>query len=317
MGVTTQQLIAAFSQTPFRLCATATPAPNDYTELGNHVEFLGIMTRSEMLARWFTNDGSRSNAWRLKKYAHTDFWDWMASWSRMAESPADLGFDASRFRLPELKITHLPTIGVVKLPPKLEGFFADAVSATNLHETKRATIELRADAVAKLIYQKSGGWVVWCDTDYEADALLTRLPQALEVRGSQSIEEKEQKLNAFSSGEAPIIITKPSIAGFGLNWQHVHQMAFVGRSFSYELWYQAVRRVWRFGQTRPVDVYICVAEGEDQIGTVIDRKSDDHARMKREMALAMQRHVRNDQQLTIEYNPQHLGRLPIWLQSAV
>lgn len=319
MGATTQALIEAFSKTPFRLCATATPAPNDFTELGNHVEFLGIMSRAEMLARWFVNDGARSNLWRLKGHAWRDFWDWMASWSRMAESPADLGFDASRFELPPLVVTKHDAIGLAKplVPVSNYGFFGAAISATNLHDTKRDSIEARAEAAKELVARDMDkSWVIWCDTDYEADELRKLLPSAVEVRGSQPIDEKEASLAAFASGKASSIITKPRIAGFGLNWQHAHNMIFVGRSFSYELYYQAVRRCWRFGQKHPVNVHIIVADGEDQIGDVIDRKADDHIRMKQAMAEAMRRNMRADKKLSISYNPQHEGSIPEWLKSS-
>lgn len=318
-GVTTRALIAAFRDTPFRLCATATPAPNDFTEIGNHVEFLGIMSRAEMLARWFINDGSRSNAWRLKGHAWRDFWDWMASWSRMATSPADLGFDASAFQLPPLNIIKHRTIGRAR-PLKVgkePGFFNVSLSATNVHETKRSTTEERAEAAKEVVLGDiDAAWVIWCDTDYEADALVKLLPQSVEVRGSQTIHEKETALASFATGQAKWIITKPSIAGFGLNWQHAHNMLFVGRSFSYEKWYQCIRREWRFGQKFPVNVHIIVAEGEDQIGDVIDRKASDHDAMKQAMAEAMLRNIRATDKPRIAYNPSFNGNIPEWLKSS-
>jgi hypothetical protein len=193
--------------------------------------------------------------------------------------------------------------------------FVQELSATTLHDVKRQTTGARVEALAHLDDGKSP-WIIWCDTDYEADALKKAMPDAVEVRGSMPIEKKEEALEAFSIGQARRIITKPSVAGFGLNWQHCQNMAFVGRSFSYELWYQAVRRSWRFGQKYPVNVHIIVAEGEDQIGRVIDRKADDHASMKSNMVQAMRRAVNRGAAKRVSYEPTHRGKVPSWLKSA-
>jgi hypothetical protein len=229
----------------------------------------------------------------------------------MAQSPEDLGFDGSRFVLPPLKVIRHAVEADVKA---LDGtLFAHDTSATGVHTIKRQTTDARADSIAALVaYEASEPWVIWCDTDYEADALAARIPDAGEVRGSHAIERKEETLEAFASGELRALITKPSICGFGLNWQHAARVAFVGRSFSYEAWYQAVRRCWRFGQTRPVQVHIAVADGEDQIGRVIDRKSDDHQRMKAAMRAAMLRSRGLGASVLSDYNPTHTGRLPAW-----
>lgn len=313
-GKTTRSLIAAFQGHRFRLAATATPAPNDHMELGNHSDFLGIMPQAEMLARWFVNDTQEaSQQWRLKGHAIEPFWDWMASWSRMAETPADLGHDASEYILPAMNIHRHRVAGDV--PIHKDSLFAMDVSATSMFDVKRQTTDARADCIASKIDGKEP-WVIWCDTDHEADALVARIADAVEVRGSMPIERKEENLAAFAAGQARIIITKPSIAGFGVNWQHCARMAFVGRTFSYEAWYQAVRRCWRFGQKRPVDVHLAVAEGEDQIGRVIERKSADHAMMKRAMAEAMRRAGDRTKKTKIAYEPNHKGRLPSWLSAA-
>jgi superfamily II DNA or RNA helicase len=312
-GKTRQALCDRFGRTPYRLACTATPAPNDHTELGNHADFLGVMSRLEMLSRFFINDTSTaSQEWRLKRHAEAAFWDWMASWARMAEKPSDLGHDDDGFDLPPLNIRRHAAIGNVR--PADGMLFGHEASATALHDLKRQTIDARADVVAGLVAADAGqSWVIWCDTDYEADALLKRIPDAIDVRGSLSAEAKEDRLTAFATTPAAKIITKPSLAGFGLNWQHCARMAFVGRGFSYEAWYQAVRRCWRFGQTRPVDVHIVVAEGEDQIGRVIDRKADDHAAMKRAMTLAMKRAMGRSSERMVAYEANHKGRTPAWL----
>lgn len=314
-GKTTRALIEAFSGVPYRLCATATPAPNDHAELGSQAEFLGIMSQAEMLVRWFINDTKDTGTWRLKGHARQDFYDWMASWARMAETPADLGYDASRFVLPPLNIIrhHVYAEAVAA-----EGMLFDAhVSATNMHDMKRQTADARAEIIGKLVADEPDHfWIIWCDTDYEADVLRRVVPNAIEVRGSHTIERKEESLEAFANGSVRNIITKPSVAGFGLNWQHSDRMAFVGRSFSYEMWFQAVRRAWRFGQTKPVDVHLAVAQGEDQIGRVIDRKGADHRLMMVGMADAQRRNTGRESAVKVSYNPTHNGRIPSWLKSA-
>lgn len=313
-GATTRGLIAAFAGTPYKLAATATPAPNDHTELGNHAEFLGVMTQSEMCMRWFVNDSNDTGTWRLKGHATEDFWDWVASWSRMAESPESLGFDGSAFVLPELKVIRHRVAGIVAADPGT--LFAADVSATNMHAVKRQTAEARAETVSQLVASEPDQtWVVWCDTDFEADALARAMPDAIEVRGSHTIDRKETALAAFANGSARVLITKSSICGYGLNWQHAARQAFVGRSFSYEAWYQAVRRSWRFGQKHPVHVHIAVAEGEDQIGRVIDRKAAGHAAMKRAMTAAMKRDRSQSADVHQAYKPTHVGRIPAWLTS--
>lgn len=315
-GATTRALISAFEGFRYRMCATATPAPNDHMELGQHAEFLGQMSSMEMLSRWFINDTSTaSQNWRLKGHAETSFWDWMASWSRCAESPADLGYDASRFVLPPLNIVRHQVAGDIRAP--MGELFAGDVSATNLHDVKRQTSESRAASVTDLVTAlPNEPWLLWCDTDYEADALRKRMPFAVEVRGSHSTEYKEKMLEGFSDGSVRVLITKPKIAGRGMNWQHCANIAYVGRSFSYEAWYQSVRRFWRFGQTRPVNCHIMVAEGEDQIGRVIDRKAADHNKMKRAMAFAMRRDESQTAGRKIAYDPKYDGRLPSWLFAA-
>ena len=314
-GKTTRALIESFAGARFRLAATATPAPNDHMELGQQSEFLGIMPSNEMLMRWFIADQTSMGKYRLKQHGERDFWEWMASWSRMAQSPEDLGFDGSRFVLPKLR-THLHrTYADVK--PLAGSLFATDTSATGVHAIKRQTTEARSALIADLVAREPNeSWVIWCDTDYEADALTKVISDAVEVRGSQSIDAKELALERFATGAAKRIITKPSICGFGLNWQHASRVAFVGRSFSYESFYQAVRRCWRFGQTSDVDVHIAVAEGEDQIAQVLDRKGEDHASMKRQMALAMKRSRGIESSALIAYKPEHNGRLPSWLMQS-
>ncbi len=491
-GKVSSALIAAFAHHRFRLCATATPAPNDHMELGQQSDFIGVMPANEMLMRWFINDTAEaSQQWRLKKHAEQDFWDWMASWSRMAQNPEDLGFDGSRYVLPPLEIIRHRTSGTTVKPKEGSLFFSD-VSATSIFDIKRQTSTERAKLAASIIIESlacgspntppvenpsitptpqnvSGGnskgeakkktentcasimppigislselpnsssdttrlgvsdiqpiqntaneqrkqsgtpiaeiqtdtkaessrsplespspntmlclncsegnaqsaeqpkpadlstctlttatkpersevcsvvhaiqvseplltiqnglrkpqltsailrhqsWVLWCDTNDEQAALEAALGNlCISITGSQSADTKDELHEAWLRGERPVLIVKPSMFGHGCNWQHCHNMIFVGRTFSYETWYQAVRRCWRFGQTQSVNVHLIVAEGEDQIGRVIDRKAGDHARMKAAMAVAMKRDTGREAK-KISYNPKHQGSLPSWL----
>lgn len=319
-GKTTRALIEAFKGCRFKLAATATPAPNDHMELGNYAEFLEIMSASEMLSRFFINDTSTaSQEWRLKGHAKIAFWDWMSSFARMAEKPSDIsGNDAddAPFLLPAMETFRHRISDALHDDAISELFGMTAFSATNIHDVKRRTKEARADATASIVSQLPNElWLLWCDTDYEADALLAAIPGSRDVRGSMSVERKEELLGAFEAGELRYLIAKPAMCGFGLDWSHCANMAFVGRSYSYETWYQAVRRCWRFGQTRKVNVHIVVAEGESQIGRVLERKSGDHAAMKIAMRDAMRRNVGGDALVKTPYNPTRNVEAPSWLQS--
>lgn len=312
-GITTRRLIQTFAQTPYRLACTATPAPNDHTELGQHADFLGVMESPEMLSRWFLADQAQMGRYRLKRSAVRPFWDWVASWGRCIAKPSDIGLSDDGYILPPLNMQR----HIVEADRSVDTgeflFRIPDMSATSIHKEKRLTKEARADVIAGLVANEPNEpWVIWCDTDYEADCLAARIPDACEVRGSMSAEQKEDRLVAFSSGQERVMITKPSIAGHGLNWQHCARMGFVGLSFSYESYYQAVRRCWRFGQLRPVDVHVAMADTERAIWDVITRKTDDHGSMKTEMTAAMKRASRKSGVLQ-DYAPTEKMRLPEWL----
>lgn len=320
-GKTTRSMIEAFKGHRFKLVATATPAPNDHMELGNYSEFLEIMAANEMLSRFFINDTSTaSQEWRLKGHAVTAFWDWMSSWARMASRPSDITGDAAddeSFVLPPFEVIRHRAADSALDRELADMFGAPALSATTLHDIKRQTIKARAECAAEIVARTPNEpWIIWCDTDYESDALKVVIPHAMEIRGSQSIDEKEARLDAFAKGERVPLIAKPSMCGFGLDWSHCHNMAFVGRSFSYETWYQAVRRCWRFGQKRTVSVHLIVAEGEAEIGRVIDRKADDHRKMKIAMRNAMVRATGRASITKAGYNPKHIARLASWISAA-
>ena len=320
-GATTKEMTAAHRGARFKLVATATPAPNDHMEIGNYADFLEIMAGNEMLSRFFINDTSTaSQEWRLKGHAENAFWDWMASWARMAEKPSDLtgnlSHDAS-YQLPPFEIIrHQARDGAADRD--FAGMFgAPTMSATTLHDVKRQTVASRAETIAEAVAaDPDEAWLIWCDTNYEADALMAAVPDTIEVRGSQTINAKEELLEAFGTGQTKRLIAKPSMCGYGLDWSHVARMAFVGRSYSYETWYQAVRRAWRFGQTRNLKVHLAVADGEGEIGRVIDRKANDHAKMKAAMRAAMLRAADRSNIRRVPYSPNHITETPTWLRSA-
>jgi len=321
-GSTTRALMEAFRDTPFRLCCSATPAPNDHMELGQHCQFLGVMNSNEMLARWFIADQKNMGRYRIKHPAKASFWEWVASWARCVSKPSDLGFDDAGYDLPDLIMKrHIVAADrSINAGEERDGqallFRMPDTSATSIHREKRLTIEARAEVIAGLVANEPGEpWLIWCDTDYEADALTDLIPAAIEVRGSMSPEVKEQRLTAFATGQARILITKPSIAGQGLNLQHCARMAFVGLSFSYEAFYQAVRRCHRFGQVRSVQVHVACADTEESVWQVVNRKSGDHEGMKREMSAAMRRSISTSEVLQV-YRPAKLAALPAFLGAA-
>lgn len=312
-GKTTRALMDFAQDMRWRLAATATPAPNDHMELGQHSQFLGAMDSSEMLARWFIADQTEMGRYRLKRYGVKPFWSWVASWARCVGKPSDLGYSDDGFVLPPLNI-HRHVVDT-DLTAGAEGllFRIPDTSATAIHKEKRLTAADRAAKIAELVNaEPNEAWMVWVETDYDADAIMALLPDAIEVRGSMKAEVKEERLDAFTRGQIRVLVSKPSIAGFGLNWQHCARTAFVGLSFSYEMFYQAVRRFWRFGQKRPVECHIAMAETETSIWQTIQRKRDDHEAMKREMFDAMRREVLT-KTVKHAYEPRLQAKLPTWL----
>lgn len=276
---TLRALLHAFKRTPYKLCATATPAPNDWTELGTHAEFLGICTQQEMLSEFFVHDGGDTQTWRLKGHARREFWRWVASWAALVRKPSDLGHDDSRYNLPPLEVIehHIEVIGA-----QTNGtlFAMEALTLSERRGARRESVEHRVSACAeKVNAENQQPWVVWCDLNAEGDALRHAIPGAVEIRGSHDLETKENGLIDFAEGRTRVLITKPSIAGFGLNWQHCARMAFVGVTDSFEAYYQAVRRCWRFGQTKPVQVHIFSSAAEGAVIANLRRKEADAVAM--------------------------------------
>lgn len=288
-GPTKRALVEAFGGARYRLAATATPAPNDHMELGNHSEFLGYLGSMEMLCRWFINDTSTaSQDWRLKGHAEGDFWAWVASWSRAAALPSDLGGDDAGFLLPALRYqVHTVTADVTEDVPDGMLFRIPDQSATAIHREKKLTMAARVARAAEIANATTDPVIVWCETNDESAALARAIPDAVEVHGSMSLEAKEDALDAFTFGRARVIVTKPKLAGFGLNWQHARTVVFASISHSYEQHYQAVRRAWRFGQTGEVTAHVVISDTEGAIWTNVKRKAADHDRMKAAMARAM------------------------------
>jgi len=322
-GATARKLIEGFAQTPYRLSCSATPAPNDHMEIGQQCEFLGVMDQSLMLQRWFINDTkSASKDWRLKKHAVKSFWDWVASWSRCISLPSDIGFADDGFVLPELVVKHhvveadrAADAGEEKKGGQLRMFRMPEMGATSIHKEKRLTVDARVERIAETVSaEPNEPWIIWVDSDYEAECVRAALPDAVEVSGSMPLEKKEERLVAFTDGKVRILLTKPRIAGHGLNWQHCARMAFVGLSFSYEAYYQAVRRCHRFGQKRPVHVHIAMADTEKAIWDVVSRKSEDHDAMRDEMRDAMARTV--SKETRSEYVATRRVEAPAWLSGA-
>lgn len=283
-------IITGFADTPYRLACTATPAPNDHMELGNHAEFVGAMSRTEMLSMFFVHDGGDTSKWRLKGHAEIEFWKWVCSWAVMIRKPSDLGYSDGAFSLPAL------TVEQITVESKESGEFLFPVEALTLQErigARRDSIEERVTKCAELVNGSREAWVVWCNLNSESEALTAAINGAVQVQGSDPIDAKLKKLNDFSSGKTRVMITKPSIAGHGLNWQHCANVAFVGLSDSWEQYYQAVRRCWRFGQTREVAVHIITSTAEGQVVANIKRKEADADRMAAEMVKHM--HSINEQ----------------------
>ena len=264
----------------YRLCCTATPAPNDHTELGNHAEFLGVMSRSQMLGEFFVHDEDQVAVqhWRLKGHAEQAFWRWVAGWAIAVRRPSDLGYEDDGYLLPPLKLVH-EWLG----DGRIDADRLFPVEARTLDERREARLESTSDRVAAcataVALEPTEPWIIWCDYNRESDALAKAIPGAVEIRGSDTPERKEQALLDFSEGRTRILVTKPTIAGFGLNWQHCARVAFVGLSDSYEQWYQAVRRCWRFGQERPVEVFVFASEGERVVIENVQRKAKEAERM--------------------------------------
>lgn len=278
----TRRDLTAFGQTiPYRLACTATPAPNDTDELANHAEFLGVMTGKEMLALYFTQDGNTTHAWRLKGHARVPFWRWVSSWATAVRKPSDMGHDDGPFVLPRLRLESVVVAGVGQVPDAL--FPLEARTLQERRDARRTSIPDRVEAIARIVNHSKEPWIIWCNLNAESKALTESIQGAVEITGSDTAEHKEKSMLAFTDGTIRVLVSKPLICGFGMNWQHCSRMAFVGLSDSYEQFYQAIRRCWRFGQTREVVSYIVTADTEGAVLRNIQRKEIAAAEMMEEI----------------------------------
>lgn len=274
-GKTRTALIDRFAAVPYRLACTATPAPNDYMELGNHAEFLGVMSRNEMLSMYFVHDGGDTSKWRLKGHAEDVFWQWLGSWAVVLNNPRDIGYEMTGYDLPAL---HVHEIIVDGDEPIME-----PMTLTQRRQARKESLPIRCQAAADLVNQSDDQWLVWCDLNNESKTLSKLIDDAVEVTGSDKASHKSDAMLDFSMGLSKCLVTKPSIAGFGMNWQQCHNMIFVGLSDSYEQYYQALRRCWRFGQTEEVHAYIIISAKEGCVKDNIERKQRDTEKMQRVM----------------------------------
>jgi hypothetical protein len=280
---TRERLTAHFAATPRRLACTATPAPNDHAELACHAEYLGVMRRRDMLATYFVHD---QDGWRPKRHARAPMFRWMATWAAAVRRPSDLGYPDDGYVLPPLRIiTHLLPGAAA---PEGQLFATELGGVGGRARVRRATAEARCGQVADLVAAEPGQpWLLWCGLNDEADRLARQVPNAVNVHGSWAPEAKAEAFLAFADGQIRCLITKPSIAALGLNWQHCARMAFVGLSDSYEAYYQAIRRCWRYGQHRPVDAHIVLSEVEGQIAVNVARKEEQAQSMTAELVDTM------------------------------
>lgn len=315
-GVVRRQLTEFARAITYRLACTATPAPNDLIELTNHAEFLDVMSGKEIIALFFTQDGNTTHAWRLKGHAVDPFYRWLASWAVALRSPADLGDDDPRFILPPLHMEQV-TVGAKAASTGML-FPVEALTLGERQAARRASVSDRVAAAAELVNASSEPWIVWCDLNDESRALAKAIPDAVEVTGSDSPDFKAQAMLDFADGKVRVLVSKPSICGFGMNWQHCSKVAFVGLSDSWEQFYQAIRRCWRFGQTKPVTAYVITADTEGAVVRNIERKEKQAA----EMMASLVQHMAGLQAAAsstrdeMDYSPQEPMRLPAWLKEA-
>jgi ERCC4-related helicase len=323
MGKTKLAIINAFKDTPYKLCCTATPSPNDFMELGNHAEFLGIMSQTEMLSTFFVHDGGDTAKWRLKGHAENKFFEWVASWACCMTSPADLGFDATGYDLPELKIVeHIvktndleDTDGQILLVPQT------SLDLNERRNARKQSINERVKIAAEIANSYDGQSLVWCDLNDESTALTQSINNAVEVKGADSDAHKTDTMLDFANGGVKVLVSKPKIAGWGMNWQNCNNVIFVGLSDSFESYYQAVRRCWRFGQTKPVTVHIIVSDKEGAVKANIERKQANAQRMTSELVKYTKDILQADIQATTRISETYIAceplKIPKWLISEV
>ncbi len=308
-GKTRTALIEDFRMTPYKLACTATPSPNDTTEICNHSEFLDVMTRSEMLAMYFVHDGGSTSDWRLKGHAKQSFWDFVSTWAVMLNKPSDIGFDDEGYDLPPLNVVQ----EIVETPKRDNGmlFNTTAVSATEFHKELRETYQIRLDRVVKMVNEHPDeNFIIWIGHDDEGKYLREQLPEAVEVKGSDSKQFKKDMLLGFGDGKFRILITKLKIAQFGLNYQNCHNQIYASLDFSFEATYQGIRRSYRFGQTEQVNIYLITTDTMQNVKDSFDKKQAAFREMQESMTIAMNRNIKNQislkkMEVSNEYKSEH------------
>jgi SNF2-related domain/Helicase conserved C-terminal domain len=315
-GKTRTALIKAFKDTPYRLCCTATPAPNDISEIANHAQFLGVMSRVEMLASFFVHD---DDGWRLKGHAAEPFYRWLASWGMSLTLPSDLGYPDEGFELPPLNIR--PELVRVDVTPPGQLFFTSLHGIQDRIAVRRATLDARVEAALEIVRREPDEkWLIWCGLNDEQDAIAEALGSScVSIQGSDSPDQKVQREADWREGSTPILVSKPLAFGFGMNWQHCARMVFVGLGDSYEQYFQAIRRCHRFGQEREVRVWVVLSEAESEVYQNVLRKERDATRLTRYLV----RHVASFEQEELAaqsgraaYAPKQPMRLPAWMEAA-
>ena len=301
-------IIQNFHEVPYKLACTATPAPNDYMELGNHSEFCGVMTRPEMLSMFFVHDGGETSKWRLKGHAEDVFWQWLATFSVFVDNPNNIGYEIDGYNLPPMNIKEIIVDGDIPT--------TETLTLTERRQARKDSLQLRCEQAADLVNNSDEQWLVWCDLNDESHKLHELIKESVEVQGSDKDTYKSQSMLNFSRGEVKCLVTKPKIAGFGMNWQNCHNMIFTGLSDSYEQYYQALRRCWRFGQENPVNVYIIISSKEGCVKENNERKQADFEKMQKEMTELTKEITKKELESTCRistpYEPHEKMILPKW-----
>ena len=309
-GKVRNTIIDCFSHVPYKLACTATPAPNDYMELGNHSEFLGVMTRGEMLSMFFVHDGGHTSKWRLKGHAEDIFWQWMASWAVFIDNPNNLGYDSTDYELPKMTIKEIVV--------DAEEPITETLTLTERRNARRESLLQRCQRAADIINNSDEQFVVWCNLNDEQHKLEELINDNVSIEGATKNNLKIERERIWREGESRTLISKPECCGYGLNWQHCHNMIFTGLSDSYEQYYQALRRCWRFGQDHNVNVWIIISAKEGCVKQNIERKQTDFIKMQTEMIKhtkeITKKELKKTCRISTPYNPDVHMVLPDWAE---
>lgn len=301
-------IIQNFHEVPYKLACTATPAPNDYMELGNHSEFCGVMTRAEMLSMFFVHDGGETSKWRLKGHAEDVFWQWLATFSVFVDKPNNIGYEIDGYNLPPINIQEIIVDGDTPT--------TETLTLTERRQARKDSLQLRCEQAAQLVNNSDEQWLVWCDLNDEGNTLEKLIDKSKNVQGSDTNQYKSDTMLEFSKENLKCLISKPRLCGFGMNWQNCHNMIFTGLSDSYEQFYQALRRCWRFGQEKPVNVYIIISAKEGCVKENIERKQTDFLKMQSEMTELTKEITKKELcstcRISTPYEPHIKMELPKW-----